>query len=486
MIYQSTRSEHLLASGAEAILQGIASDGGLYVPRGGELPRLSLREVVERTPMALAEYVMGALLPDFAELPQLVKNAYADRFSAEDLTPLVPVGDSYVLELFHGPTSAFKDVALCMLPQLITAAKRKLGVTDEIVILTATSGDTGKAALEGFHDVDGTKIIVFYPEEGVSCVQKAQMVTQEGANVKVCAVCGNFDDAQSAVKQIFAACSGSDALRELGVRLSSANSINIGRLVPQTVYYFKAYGDLVRRGTIQVGDAVDFVVPTGNFGNILAGYLAKKMGLPVGRLVCASNQNDVLTDFLRTGRYDRNRPFHKTISPSMDILISSNLERLLYLETCDTALVSALMQQLSQNGCYQLPVAPLRRIQEVFSGCRCTEAETMQTVREVWDAHGYLMDPHTAVAWYAAQHTERKNPTVVLSTASAYKFPAAVLRALGKETGVNEFDDIAALHACTGVTVPKNLQELASRSVLHSDVRCKEDLLAYVLDQIGE
>ncbi|MBQ1281336.1 MAG: hypothetical protein IIY16_03730 [Oscillospiraceae bacterium] len=207
MIYQSTRSEHQLASGAEAILQGIASDGGLYVPRGGELPRLSLREVVERTPMALAEYVMGALLPDFAELPQLVKNAYADRFSAEDLTPLVPVGDSYVLELFHGPTSAFKDVALCMLPQLITAAKRKLGVTDEIVILTATSGDTGKAALEGFHDVDGTKIIVFYPEEGVSCVQKAQMVTQEGANVKVCAVRGNFDDAQSAVKQIFAACS---------------------------------------------------------------------------------------------------------------------------------------------------------------------------------------------------------------------------------------------------------------------------------------
>jgi len=358
---------------------------------------------------------------------------------------------------------------------------------DDIVILTATSGDTGKAALEGFRDVPGTRIIVFFPDQGVSNVQKAQMTTQQGSNVTVCAIRGNFDDAQTGVKNVFQACTDENLLEGKPVRLSSANSINIGRLIPQTVYYFKAYGDVVRSGRIQSGDPLDFVVPTGNFGNILAGYLAKKMGLPVGRLICASNDNDVLTEFLQTGRYDRNRPFHKTISPSMDILVSSNLERLLYFAGKDAALVADLMRQLKENGVYQIPEEMFRTISAEFCAGCCSEAETKETIRRVWEQEGYLMDTHTAVAWNVAERFagEDNRPTVILSTASAYKFPEAVLDALGKEAAEDEFDTMERLAKESGVAIPANLSGLREREVLHKDVIDRNAILDYVMQKIG-
>jgi len=320
--------------------------------------------------------ILSKLLPDFSEqeMTSLVRAGYEGKFESDHLTPSVPVGEDFILELFRGPTSAFKDVALSMLPRLMTAAKEKCGFTDEILILTATSGDTGKAAMEGFCNVPGTKIIVFYPYGGVSAVQQAQMATQAGDNVCVCAVRGNFDDAQTGVKKIFSAVGREKLLDGKGVSLSSANSINIGRLAPQVVYYYRAYADLLKMGRIREGDKVDFVVPTGNFGDILAGYFAKEMGLPVGRLVCASNANNVLTEFLRTGRYDRRRPFFKTVSPSMDILVSSNLERLLYLLSGDDALVAHLMRQLSEEGYYEVDGEMLAKLRSLFwAGC-CDDA----------------------------------------------------------------------------------------------------------------
>ena len=492
MFYQSTRDGALTATGTQAILRGIAPDGGLYVPAGGELPRLDVGALCTMEMQEMAAAIMGALLPEFseAEMSQLVRNAYQGRFETEALTPTVPVGGDYILELFRGPTSAFKDVALCMLPQLITASRAHQSVTDEIVILTATSGDTGKAALEGFRDVPGTSILVFYPEEGVSRIQKAQMTTQQGSNVTVCAIRGNFDDAQTGVKTVFRACTEQGLLDGKPVRLSSANSINIGRLIPQTVYYFKAYADVVRSGRIAMGELLDFVVPTGNFGDILAGYFAKQMGLPVGTLICASNENDVLTEFLRTGRYDRNRPFHKTISPSMDILVSSNLERLLYFAGKDEALVKRLMTELSETGSYQIPEAMFQKISgEFWAGCS-SEAGTKDTIRRVWEDHGYLMDTHTAVAWNVAEQyraaTGGDRPLVVLSTASAYKFPAAVLEALGEVPDVDEFVTMDRLAEKTGVPVPSNLRGLRERSVLHKDVIDREQILDYVLKKTGE
>ena len=328
MNYQSTRNHRLQASSAAAVLEGIAADGGLYIRDDLSTMNFDWEGLLGEDSLTMSARILSALLPDIPDMETLVKQGYEGKFETDELMPLAQVGDRYVLELFRGPTSAFKDVALSLLPRLITSAKTVCGVDDEIVILTATSGDTGKAALEGFHDVPGTRIIVFYPHGGVSTVQQAQMATQEGSNVCVCAVRGNFDDAQTGVKNIFAACQDKDLH---GVRLSSANSINIGRLAPQVMYYFRAYADLVKAGRIRVGDTVHYVVPTGNFGDILAGYFAKLMGLPVGKLVCASNANDVLTEFLSTGVYDKRRPFHKTTSPSMDILVSSNLERMLYL-----------------------------------------------------------------------------------------------------------------------------------------------------------
>ena len=485
MKYQSTRNRALTASPAEAVLAGIAPDGGLFMPEA--IPSMDWQALLKEDTLTMSARILSALLPDYPDMDALVHRGYAGKFETEELTPVVPVGGRYVLELFRGPTSAFKDVALSLLPLLISEARDILGVKDEMLILTATSGDTGKAALEGFHDVPGTKIIVFYPHGGVSAVQQAQMVTQEGGNVKVCAVRGNFDDTQTGVKKIFAAC----AEKELaGVRLSSANSINIGRLAPQIVYYFKAYADLVRWGRIQIGEPVHFCVPTGNFGDILAGYFAKRMGLPVGKLICASNRNDVLTEFLSTGVYDKRRTFYKTTSPSMDILVSSNLERLLSLLTGDDAYVAGLMKQLNERGHYKVSDELLKKLKAEFScGC-CDDAAAAETIGRLWAEENYLCDPHTAVAWNVAEQFGKTcsdgAPVVVLSTASPYKFPAAVLSALGQKAGEDEFAVMEELHARTGVPVPKNLAALREKPVRHKDVIGREDMLAYVLEKAGE
>ncbi|MCR5825337.1 MAG: threonine synthase [Oscillospiraceae bacterium] len=492
MDYQSTRNPMLKASSAQAVLDGLAPDGGLYTMPSMKDIAFDWKSVLDMDTQGMATEILSALLPSFTkdEMRVLVKNAYTGRFETEDLTPTVRVGDDTVLELFRGPTSAFKDVALSMLPQLMTAARKKCGVDDEILILTATSGDTGKAAMEGFCDVPGTKIIVFYPDGGVSPVQKAQMATQAGNNTCVCAVRGNFDDAQTGVKNVFAAVTEGKLLDGKGVRLSSANSINIGRLAPQVVYYFRAYANLVKDGTLQAGDKVDFCVPTGNFGDILAGWFAKALGLPVGTLICASNANNVLTDFLKTGRYDKNRPFYKTVSPSMDILVSSNLERLLYLLSDDAALVRSLMEQLKTEGAYQVPETLLARLHEAFwQGC-CDDEGTKNAIGMVWREYGYLCDTHTAVAWDVAQQYKAEHPAhnhvVILSTASPYKFPAAVLAGIGHSAKGDEFDVMEQVRNETGVPIPKNLAGLRERSVRHKDVIDREAMLDYVLAKAAE
>lgn len=485
MNYQSTRNHRLQASSAAAVLEGIAADGGLYIRDDLSTMNFDWEGLLGENSLTMSARILSALLPDIPDMETLVKQGYEGKFETDELTPLAQVGDRYVLELFRGPTSAFKDVALSLLPRLITSAKTVCGVDDEIVILTATSGDTGKAALEGFHDVPGTRIIVFYPHGGVSTVQQVQMATQEGSNVCVCAVRGNFDDAQTGLKNIFAACQDKDLH---GVRLSSANSINIGRLAPQVMYYFRAYADLVKAGRIRVGDTVHYVVPTGNFGDILAGYFAKLMGLPVGKLVCASNANDVLTEFLSTGVYDKRRPFHKTTSPSMDILVSSNLERMLYLlSDGDDAYVAGLMRQLRDEGRYQVTDKMLARLHEIFSCACCDDAQAAEVMGRVWREHGYVCDPHTAVAWHAADaFMEQADgaPVVVLSTASPYKFPAAVLSALGEEPGDDEFAMMDKLSALTGTPIPKNLATLREKQVRHKDVIDKDAMLDYVLGKI--
>ena len=482
MLYHSTRDIRLTAPSTRAVLEGIAPDGGLYICDPASLD-FDWQGALRLDTLSMAAKILSALLPGFPDMEDIVRKSYAGKFPTADLTPLVPVGDKYVLELYHGPTSAFKDVALSVLPRLIGAAAKAEGMQGDVVILTATSGDTGKAALEGFHDVKGTRIIVFYPYGGVSAVQQAQMATQTGDNVKVCAVRGNFDDAQTGVKQVFAACKGRDLQ---GAMLSSANSINIGRLAPQVVYYFRAYGDLVKAGRIAPGDKVNFVVPTGNFGDILAGYFAKAMGLPVGRLVCASNANDVLTEFISTGRYDRRRPFYKTTSPSMDILVSSNLERLLFLLSRDSAYVAGLMQQLSA---YQLSGELLDKLQQDFScGC-CDDQGAADVIGRLWREQHYLCDPHTAVAWSVAEQLDAElrgtgAPTVVLSTASPYKFPAAVLSALGRPGSDSEFRMMDELAQLSGVPIPGNLSGLEGRPVLHKDVIDKDAMLDYVLAEV--
>jgi len=479
MVYHSTRSKNHVVNSAQAVLEGLAPDGGLYVPQA--LPQVDIASCLQEDTLQIAAELLHAMLPDIPNMEQLVKRAYQGKFSHKELTPTVPAGPFTVLELFHGPTAAFKDVALCMLPQLLTAAKEVVGQKDPVLILTATSGDTGKAALEGFRDVEGTKICVFYPHGGVSAVQRMQMVTQQGSNVAVCAVRGNFDDAQTGVKGIFAAANGGYLG---GKQLSTANSMNIGRLVPQMTYYFKAYGDLLRRGRITQGQKVNFCVPTGNFGDILAGFLAKQMGLPVGKLICASNANNVLTDFIRTGIYNRNRPLVKTISPSMDILISSNLERLLYLLTEDTELVASLMATLNRDGVYSIPESLKQAIQAQFYAGFCDDAQAKQTIAKVWNDHHYLCDTHTATAWAVAEdyvaQTGDDSPMVVLSTASAYKFPEAVLSSLEQTLPEDDFACIDRLWELTGVPVPENLKGLQQKKVLHPGVIEKEEMLSYV------
>ena len=479
----STRGDREAVSAPEAVLRGIAPDGGLYVR--GEFLQIPLEELRDADFCALARRILGAFLAgyDAEEISGCVARAYENKFDVPEIVPLRSVGDMHVLELFHGPTAAFKDVALSILPQLMGCALQKTGAQNEIMILTATSGDTGSAALTGFADVPGIRILVFYPDKGISPIQRAQMTTMQGENLGVCAISGNFDDAQTGVKHIFTEISP-DFCRENRVALSSANSINIGRLAPQIVYYFSAYLDMVRAGAIAMGDRLNFSVPTGNFGDILAGCYAREMGLPVGRLICASNANNVLTDFLNTGVYDKNRPFLTTISPSMDILVSSNLERLLYLALDgDAQAVRARMEQLKETGRYTMPEAAMEKIRAGFAGGCATDDEAMATIGRVFRETGYLMDPHTAVAWKVAEEYRTggdRTPCVVLSTASPYKFPASVLPALGEAVPADAQAQIDRMEALSGTRIPAGLAGVLNRRVRFADVIAPEEMMAYV------
>lgn len=486
MNYGSSRGGSELVSGAEAIRSGIAADGGLFVPM--DLPRLDLGQVLQqKTYVELTTYILASLLPDYSrqELTDCAKAAYAmSNFDHRSVVPLIATGTGQVLELWHGPTSAFKDMALQIMPKLLSLALEKTGESSDMLVLVATSGDTGKAALEGFCDVPRVQILVFYPSEGVSEVQRRQMVTQEGRNVGVIAVEGNFDDAQTGVKKIFASQAMRKFLTQKKLKLSSANSINWGRLAPQIAYYFSAYQSLCAKGLITAGQSVNFAVPTGNFGNILAGYYAKLMGLPIHRLLCASNENNVLTDFLRTGIYDRNRQFHQTISPSMDILISSNLERLLYHVTGgDAVRVKEWMDELALQGRYQIDADTLTEIQATFWADWATEEEALATIQIEWEKHHYLMDPHTAVAWKAAgiYASESRDgfPVVVLSTASPFKFADSVLKALGEKDILTESDPLSLLtrlSTLTGWPIPVGLAGLTAKTIRHRS-KCRVDTM---------
>ncbi len=471
MGFVSTRDASHVTDAAGAVLRGLAPDGGLFVPQ--EIPAFTAEEIAAMAGEpynAIAARVLERFLPGFdhGELAGFAEAAYSG-FDDPAVTPLHALGGGlWTLELFHGPTCAFKDLALQMLPYLLAASVKKCGEDHTVAILVATSGDTGKAALAGFSDVPGTKIGVFYPDGGVSDIQRAQMVTQEGANVQVLGVRGNFDDAQTGVKQIFSDGALSERLRRRGIVLSSANSINWGRLAPQIAYYYAAYAQLLSAGAVRMGERIDFTVPTGNFGDILAGYYAKRSGLPVERLICASNANNVLTDFLRTGVYDKNRPFLLTMSPSMDILVSSNLERLLYLVGGSDAQTAAWMEQLRAAGRYDVGAALRDRIAaEGFAAYCADEAQTAQTIRETWAERGYLADPHTAVGLCAAaQHRRRTGddrPCVVLSTASPFKFAGSMLSSLGQPAAGDGFAALRALSAFSGQDVPAPLAGLEDK-----------------------
>ncbi len=488
--YKSTRGNAASRASAQAIIDGLAEDGGLFVPES--IPAVTLDFIRGLQPLSYeerAKAVLSLFLTDYTaeEIEGCVERAYNNgRFDTAKRAPVVACGATSVLELWHGPTSAFKDMALQLLPQLMSTALKKTGTKDEVLILVATSGDTGKAALEGFRDVPQIKIMVFYPEGGVSRIQRLQMLTQEGTNVNVTAVRGNFDDAQSGVKQIFGDRPFNDELQEAGIRLSSANSINWGRLVPQIVYYFSAYADLLAAGRIEAGEEIDFTVPTGNFGDILAGFYAKCMGLPVHKLVCASNTNNVLTDFLRTGVYDRNRDFYKTISPSMDILISSNLERLLYHMTNDTQKVAGWMQQLRETGRYEIDADLLAKIQQVFWADWTSDEDTKACIGEVFAKEHYVADPHTAVAWRVAEHYQKEtgdaHHMVVVSTASPYKFNGSVLEALGEKTGgLDEFALLDRLAAVSGTKIPEGLASLRNKEIRHDGTCTPEGMEQSVL-----
>ena len=484
MNYYSTRNAKETYSASQAIAMGLAPDGGLFVPE--TIPAVSTEELRALCAMdyrGRAVNIMQRYLADFSaeELADFVSHAYAENYDHPAIAPLRFTDDATAyLELWHGPTCAFKDMALQMLPYLLTASLKKSGEERQVCILVATSGDTGKAALEGFADVPGTRIFVFYPDGGVSRIQKLQMVTQSGENVGVCAVKGNFDDAQTGVKRIFGDAAFAEELTKRGWFLSSANSINWGRLLPQIVYYFSAYCDYVNSGKIAFGDRINFCVPTGNFGNILAGWFAKQMGLPVGRFLCASNANNVLTDYIETGLYDKNRPFHMTISPSMDILVSSNLERLLYM-LCGDERTADYMKQLSDGGSYAVGAETLARIRGEFSAACCDDAETCAKIASVWNGSAYLIDTHTGVAAAALDKyraaTGDATPTVIVSTASPFKFAADVCGALGADAGA---DPLAALSAYCSLPVPKPLSGLERRPVRFAEVAEKAEMPAAV------
>jgi len=479
MKYSSTRGNKEKRTSAQAIIEGLAADGGLFVPE--EIPQVSpefIRALQGLSYEERAQRILQCFLTDYTadEVTGCVQRAYGGgKFDSPQVAPVAMFEDVSVLELWHGPTSAFKDMALQLLPQLMSTALRKTGEQSQVLILVATSGDTGKAALEGFRDVEQIKIQVFYPEGGVSSIQRLQMVTQQGGNVSVVAVQGNFDDAQSGVKAIFGDKAFHASLAAEGVKLSSANSINWGRLVPQIVYYFSAYADLLQADKIQMGEKINFTVPTGNFGDILAGYYAKCMGLPVHKLICASNANNVLTDFLRTGVYDRQRDFYKTLSPSMDILISSNLERLLYHMTQDADRVRSWMAELAASGRYAVDAAVLDRIQQIFWADWADDKATAAEIKKVYEEKKYVLDTHTSVAWKVAENyqkqTSDQHRMVIVSTASPYKFNESVLQALSVTAdGLDAFGLLDKLEDYNTNKAPKGLASLRTAPVLHTQV----------------
>ena len=491
LFYKSTRNSNTKVTASQAILKGLAEDGGLFVP--SQIPKLpvSLQELKEMNYQETAYTVMKEFFTDFTEeeLKNCIEKAYDSKFDTEVIAPLSKVEDAYYLELYHGATIAFKDMALSILPHLLTTSAKKNGVKNDIVILTATSGDTGKAALAGFADVEGVKIIVFYPKNGVSKVQELQMVTQKGANTSVVAVHGNFDNAQSGVKAMFEDKELAKELGEAGYQFSSANSINIGRLIPQVVYYVYAYAKLLQNGEIAEGEEMNVVVPTGNFGNILAAFYAKNMGLPIAKLICASNENKVLYDFFRTGTYDKNREFILTTSPSMDILISSNLERLIYLLAGeDDKKTQELMSELKEKGIYTIS-DDMKAQLKAFVGGYATEDEVKQTIHDIYKETGYVMDTHTAVAAtvYQAYRKESKDEhkTVIASTASPYKFARSVMTAIDeKYNKLEEFPLIDELQKVSGMAIPKAIEEIRNAQILHNtecDVDKMEDTVKMIL-----
>lgn len=496
MFYNSTRNSNVRVSSAEAITQGISSEGGLFVPES--IPELSLDEIKAVGEMKYADraaFVFSKFLTDFtdAEIHYCTDNAYNTKnFETESIAELAHLFDgTYMLELWHGPTCAFKDMALQILPYFLTTSAKKIDLDKKIVILVATSGDTGKAALEGFKDVEGTSILVFYPEDGVSPMQKRQMKTQEGQNVGVCAIKGNFDDCQNGVKSIFTDNDVKAILDEKGMMFSSANSINWGRLVPQIVYYISAYAELVKDGEIELGEKINIVVPTGNFGNILAAYYAKHMGIPVNKLICASNINNVLTDFINTGVYDRNRQFYATVSPSMDILISSNLERLLYLMTGkNDAVIRDWFGKLTDEGRYEVDDDVKAKLREEFCAGYCDDEQTKAAIHAVYEKYSYTCDTHTAVAVkvyndYKAS-TGDTTKTVIASTASPYKFSAAVLEAVdSKKYDIDEYAMVEKLAELSKLPVPEAIAGLRTKPERFADVIEKTEQKAYVLGKLG-
>lgn len=493
MQYQSTRNKTIAVASADAIKTGLSEEGGLFVPVS--IPKIELEDIgvlAEKTYNERAYFILSKFLTDFSqeELQACIDKAYTkEKFETETVAPLYKLNDqTYFLELWHGPTCAFKDMALQILPHLLTTSMKKTNEDKEIVILVATSGDTGKAALEGFKDVNGTRIVVFYPDNGVSEIQKLQMVTQEGNNVGVAAVKGNFDDAQSGVKKIFTDDTYKTMLANNHFKLSSANSINWGRLVPQIVYYFSAYADLLKSGEIHLGDTINVVVPTGNFGNILAAYYASKMGLPIGKFICASNENNVLTDFISTGIYDKNRSFHTTISPSMDILISSNLERFLFdLTGGDDTAIAQWMHALNATGKYEVTPEVKQKIKNSFWAGFCDDAKTMGTIKQCNEEYGYVIDTHTAVAKAVydqyVQDTGDHTKTVIASTASPFKFNQSVLIALeghNAVAGKDEFTLLNELSEKSGMNIPKSLAALKEKNRVF-DLVCEKDQMKQIV-----
>ena len=478
LVYHSTRNSEETATASEAILKGLTSDGGLFVPDSIPKLNVSLEDLTQMSYQEIAYAVMKEFLTDFTEeeLKTCINNAYDSKFDTEEIAVTKKVDGAYYLELFHGATIAFKDMALSILPHLLVTSARKNNVKNEIVILTATSGDTGKAALAGFADVPGTKIIVFYPKSGVSPIQEKQMVTQKGDNTYVIGIKGNFDDAQTGVKKMFSNKELAKVMNDNGFQFSSANSINIGRLVPQVVYYVKAYADLLKQGALKAGEPMNVVVPTGNFGNILASYYAKQMGIPIGKFVCASNKNKVLFDFFETGKYDRNREFYVTTSPSMDILISSNLERMIYrIAGNDAKQCAKFMAALTKDGEYVITDAMKAELSEFF-GAFGSEEETAVKIKEVYDKEGYVMDTHTAVAAvaydkYKAATGDDKTPTVIASTASPYKFTRSVMDAIDPAYDAeDDFELIDELNKVSKTAIPKAIEEIRTAPVLHDTV----------------